>query len=313
MKIQAFTLAACAVASVAAQGVTEPISPPGSVPVGCIPSIDGKFEITVVQITDAESRSAALMKRATCSGDGVLVSTLRDTVIKDAFNRTGYIASNFQFQFDNPPQAGAIYTAGFSFCPENSTLALGATTTFYQCRSGDFYNLYDRYWAPQCEPVDIIVIPCNDATENSGAPTQTVIGSATILTTIVIPLSDGQPQVITTDKVIPICQIDDGQIQGHTAPCTGPVATITATPLITQISDGQIQVTGIPATVTVPLVTQISDGQIQAPPATTTPVGPFQPTEAPPANENGAAPLVGGILVGALVAAIIGVALVLLA
>ena len=61
MKIRAFTLAACAVASVAAQGVTEPISPPGSVPVGCIPSIDGKFEITVVQITDAESRSAALM------------------------------------------------------------------------------------------------------------------------------------------------------------------------------------------------------------------------------------------------------------
>ncbi|KAM7216120.1 hypothetical protein V8F06_008495, partial [Rhypophila decipiens] len=60
-------------------------------------------------------------------------------------NRTRYIASNFQLQFDAPPQAGAIYTGGFSHCP-NGTLAVGATTIFYQCHSGGFCNLDNRWW-----------------------------------------------------------------------------------------------------------------------------------------------------------------------
>ena len=57
-------------------------------------------------------------------------------------------------RFDAPPQSGSIYTAGFSVC-NNGSLALGGSTTWYQCRSGDFYNLYDRWWAPQCNPVTI--------------------------------------------------------------------------------------------------------------------------------------------------------------
>jgi hypothetical protein len=57
-----------------------------------------------------------------------------------------YIAANYQFQFDAPPQAGAIYTTGFSLCSNNS-LALGGSAIFYQCLSGSFYNLYDRDWA----------------------------------------------------------------------------------------------------------------------------------------------------------------------
>ena len=57
-----------------------------------------------------------------------------------------YIAANYQFQFDNPPQAGAIYTTGFSLCA-NNTLALGGSAIWYQCLSGSFYNLYDRDWA----------------------------------------------------------------------------------------------------------------------------------------------------------------------
>lgn len=102
-------------------------------------------------------------KMVSCYKDGTLQITLQDGVLKDSQGRTGYIASNFQFQFDNPPQAGAIYTSGFSAC-SNSSLALGGSNIFYQCRSGDFFNLYDRSWAAQCSPVTINLLelagPC---------------------------------------------------------------------------------------------------------------------------------------------------------
>jgi len=75
-------------------------------------------------------------------------------VLTDSAGRTGYIAANYQFQFDKPPQAGAIYTAGFTVCG-NGSLALGGSNVFWQCLSGNFYNLYDRKWAAQCSPVTI--------------------------------------------------------------------------------------------------------------------------------------------------------------
>jgi hypothetical protein len=141
------------------------------------------------------------------------VLTLSDTVLTDAHNRTGYIASNYQFQFDNPPQAGAIYTAGFSACT-NGSLALGGSAVFWQCASGTFYNLYDRYWAEQCEPALIVALPCGGDSEvggpQSGGASETVVGTQVVTTTMVVPLSDGQPQVVTTTSVVYICQIGDG-------------------------------------------------------------------------------------------------------
>ena len=92
-----------------------------------------------------------------CETEGTLALTLADGVLKDAKGRTGYIASNFQFQFDAPPQAGAIFTSGFTAC-SNGTLALGGSNVFYQCLSGDFYNLYDRSWAAQCSPITISLL-----------------------------------------------------------------------------------------------------------------------------------------------------------
>ncbi|KXL43929.1 hypothetical protein M433DRAFT_151342 [Acidomyces richmondensis BFW] len=89
-----------------------------------------------------------------CQTSNTLAMTLANGVLKDSHGRTGYIASNYQFQFDDPPQAGAIYTAGFSVCG-NGSLALGGSTVFYQCLSGDFYNLYNEDWAPQCSPITI--------------------------------------------------------------------------------------------------------------------------------------------------------------
>ncbi|BFZ54335.1 hypothetical protein PYCC9005_001369 [Savitreella phatthalungensis] len=97
-----------------------------------------------------------------CASGGALTITLQNGILKDNQGRTGYIASNSQFQFDGPPQAGAIYTAGWSVV-QNGSLALGGSTLFYQCLSGNFYNLYYRNVlnAAQCTPVNIEAIQLN--------------------------------------------------------------------------------------------------------------------------------------------------------
>ena len=94
-----------------------------------------------------------------CRSQSALTLSLNNGVLLDNQGRTGYIASNYQFQFDKPAQAGAIFTSGFSVCPGNSTIALGGITTFYQCLSGDFYNIYDRnFGAGQCIPIQLQAI-----------------------------------------------------------------------------------------------------------------------------------------------------------
>ncbi|UKZ61576.1 uncharacterized protein TrAtP1_002835 [Trichoderma atroviride] len=194
----------------------------------CHESYDGRFEVTINKLSkrDVEKRS--------CGGSDALLLTLHDGILKDAKDRTGYIASNYQFQFDDPPQVDAIYTRGFSAC--DGTLALRGSTTFYQCRSGDFYNLYDRNWASQCEPIELRILPCDGHTEGGGyGREETTIGSKVVKTAIVTAIGDGQAQAHTTTIAIPICQIGDGQVQGHTTPCGGQPP---ASP-ISQISDGQ--------------------------------------------------------------------------
>lgn len=111
------------------------------------------FAESVASDTDATTDSATIV---TCDSDSLLKLTLKDTVLTDAKGRIGYIASNYQFQFDYGGQAGEIYTEGFTSC-SNGSLALGGSEIFYQCLSGDFYNLYDRYWAAQCEPVRLVL------------------------------------------------------------------------------------------------------------------------------------------------------------
>jgi hypothetical protein len=149
--------------------------------------------------------------------------------MKDAKGRQGYIASNFQFQFDGPPQAGAIYTSGFSVCG-NSSIALGPSTVFYQCRSGSFYNLYNENWAPQCESVALDVIPCEVA---GSTPTAAPVASQSVDgqpegTTVLTQLSDAQPN---GPSAIPVSQYSDGQPQMPSA-------------LLSQLSDAQPIATG---------------------------------------------------------------------
>jgi hypothetical protein len=218
--------ALAAVAYAAPQGVTADIAPTAASPAGCSPAFNGEFEITVVK--SAAKRD--LSKRAsTCGTPGFLTLTLAGGQLKDALGRTGYIADNFQFQFDAPPQTGAIFTGGFSVC-SNGSLALGGSSVFYQCLSGDFYNLYDRSWAAQCEPILIDILPCSGS--SSGTVTQAADGQPAAVSQI----ADGQPQA---QSAVPVSEFSDGQPQ---------VATAMPLP-VTQIGDGQVQApTGVPVT-----------------------------------------------------------------
>merc|ERR1712070_1180733 len=139
-------------------------------------------------------------------------------------------------------------------------LALDGTAIWYQCLSGDFYNLYDENDAAQCSPVYINAIGggSSASASASGVASQIPDGQVTaspVPSAAVCQLADGQPQ----NDANCVSQIGDGQIQ---APTGAPV---------TQISDGQIQA---PTSTAAP-ATQIGDGQIQAPSAGTgTPAAP---------------------------------------
>jgi hypothetical protein len=231
--------------------------PQSSTPGDCSDSHDGTFQISVVNVTQSAKAKRQL--------DGPLTLSLQGGVLKDQAGRTGYIASNYQFQFDNPPQADALSTSGFSYC-SNNTLALSGSAVWYQCYSGNFYNLYDRDWADQCSPIYLVASGSAPVTQISdGQPgastqvpgvTQISDGQPQAPTAPVTQISDGQPQVPTGGA--PVTQISDGQPQVPTAP------------VITQISDGQPQVpTAVPSG---PVITQISDGQPQVP--TAAPSGP---------------------------------------
>lgn len=109
-----------------------------------------------------------------CATKTTLHMNLHDSILRDRENRIGSIVGSRQFQFDGPvPQYGAIYAAGWAVTP-NGQLALGGSTTFYQCASGGFYNIYDQCIAEQCSPVTLDVVeliecepyePCDDASE----------------------------------------------------------------------------------------------------------------------------------------------------
>ncbi|KAK5958906.1 uncharacterized protein PWA37_004453 [Arxiozyma heterogenica] len=101
-------------------------------------------------------------KQTACKNKGTLQLTLKDGILTDSKGRIGSIVANRQFQFDGPPpQAGAIYAAGWSITPEGN-LALGDKDVFYQCLSGDFYNLYDEHIAEQCSPIHLEVVELVD-------------------------------------------------------------------------------------------------------------------------------------------------------
>ncbi|KAF2964484.1 hypothetical protein GQX73_g9081 [Xylaria multiplex] len=306
------------VAIAAPQGVTEKLTPTGAAPAGCTGTVEGKFEITVARVT--EQKRSIPEKRAECGSEGTLVITLEDGSTYDAQGRTGYIASNYQFQFDAPAQAGALFTSGFSVCKDN-IMALGSSKTFYQCLSGDFYNLYDRTWAAQCEPVSIIAIPCGSEGSADQSPDGQVVGTTVVQTTIITALPDGQPQVITTSlpvpiysTYVPVSEYTDGQIQvtptGTAAPPPPPETTPAVTSPATSPAPTSAPVSSPSISVPVespPVTTPATTSSVPATTFVSTSSTPASSSEAPPATTS--APGTGGsshVAAGSMGALVVG-------
>ncbi|RSL72176.1 hypothetical protein CEP53_001207 [Fusarium sp. AF-6] len=245
----------------APQAVTEDIRPESGPPKGCSESYDGTFEVTIYK----SGKSKRDVQSRECNGEGVLVMTLKDGVLKDAQGRTGYISDSYQFQFDEPPQSGSIFTAGFSVC-SNGTLALGPSAVFWQCLSGDFYNLYDRHWAEQCSPVEFGIMPCGEGSKDT--PKKRVVGSSIVATTVVTVVSDGTTKEVPTTIAVPMCQIGDGQVQVRTTPCDDMNLPIITAPPVSQVSDGKLQI------------------PTDAPPAPPAPAAPAAPAGDEPAGDE---------------------------
>ncbi|CAI4061324.1 hypothetical protein N7582_001865 [Saccharomyces uvarum] len=112
--------------------------------------------------SSASCAATPSLKDSSCKNSGTLELVLKDGVLTDAKGRIGSIVANRQFQFDGPPpQAGAIYAAGWSIT-EDGYLAIGDNDVFYQCLSGNFYNLYDENVAEQCSAIHLEAVSLVD-------------------------------------------------------------------------------------------------------------------------------------------------------
>ncbi|EUC27985.1 hypothetical protein COCCADRAFT_110326 [Bipolaris zeicola 26-R-13] len=134
------------------QAVEEGIAPDSPAPNGCETTVDTPFKIGTLENPSLRKRETAQQ-----ASDGELFCTLKDGILHDQYGRTGSIVANRQFQFDGPPQAGAIYTGGFSVC-KNDSLAIGGSTRWWRCMSGAFGNLYDEWIGAQCHEIRIQAI-----------------------------------------------------------------------------------------------------------------------------------------------------------
>lgn len=294
-------------------------------PAGCSASSSGTFQISTVNVTSPKKRGIEARQLA-----GALTLTLSNGILKDQAGRTGYIASNYQFQFDNPVQAGARETSGFSLC-SNGSLALNngrpsGAAVWFSCLSGSFYNLYSQSTGAQCIPIYIVSAgsggQASQASDGQPQVTQTPRVSqisdgqpqATSPRPVVSQISDGQPQA-SSPRAPVVSQISDGQPQAPKPTSRAPVVSQisdgqpqapapTSRAVVSQISDGQPQVPAPSSRA--PVVSQISDGQPQAPAPTTRTNGTVaSASRSAPAQFTGAAPT-GQAAAGALAAGLIG-------
>ena len=118
------------------QGVYDIVKPKASSPKGCVPTVNYRFGIMPREAPSGAKPNGSMM--TVCDAPNKLSMNLRNGILTDKQGSIGSIVANRQFQFDGPPaQAGAIYTGGWSICPEIGVLALGDQILFYRCLSGD--------------------------------------------------------------------------------------------------------------------------------------------------------------------------------
>ncbi|CAI4045846.1 hypothetical protein SUVZ_11G0530 [Saccharomyces uvarum] len=167
-QIQATTKTTAAAVSQIGDGQIQATTKTTAAPVSQI--TDGQIQATTSLLTTVIPHPAPApitngtdpVTAETCKSSGTLEMNLNAGILTDGKGRVGSIVANRQFQFDGPPpQAGAIYAAGWSITPEGN-LAIGNQDTFYQCLSGNFYNLYDEHIGSQCNEVHLQAIDLVD-------------------------------------------------------------------------------------------------------------------------------------------------------
>ena len=99
-----------------------------------------------------------------CDTNGVILHFDSDGLLRDQLNRIGYIADNFQFQFDLPVQSGGYGEKDFGKYKDPKTgdvfLTWRGSSDFYKCQSGNFDNLYSQSIGGQCMPTRIMIFHC---------------------------------------------------------------------------------------------------------------------------------------------------------
>ena len=230
-----------------AQGPPDGIAPLEPSPEGCEDTVQGNFTLGILfkggaRRTARSSASGIVVVRILIdssrppkpttfpqASDNAAQCSLKHGVLHDAHGWTGSIVANYQFQFDGPPQAGAIYTGGWSVC-QNASLAIGPNTTFYHCMSGGFANLYSVHIGAQCQPVDIVVsfLDNPSASSSSGASSSTGPSSTVELASSsatnhppITTASDGTP--IATSLTTPVTSIPAAPNAEAVAPTGGAV------------------------------------------------------------------------------------------
>jgi hypothetical protein len=234
-------------ATTLAQAVEEGIAPSTPPPSDCQLNANGNFTIGTLKVAHQHKRESAMevKTRPSCpdashqkfsltstqqAADGALICNLHNGVLRDANGRTGSVVANRQFQFDGPPQAGAIYTGGFSIC-KNGSMAIGGTTQWWQCSSGPFYNLYDKYIGAQCEEIRIQVTFPQSSSSSLSAAASTTTSS--------VPVASVASSLITIT----------GALSTVSASAVGPSASFSSnTMMASMTSSGSVSATGSVAT-----------------------------------------------------------------
>lgn len=219
--------------AVSAQGASfAQKSAPGSPPSGCQTTYGGgvgTFTFNTYNISKSSKRELGdLIERQEPSCGSSVTLTLNNGNLLDQRGRTGYIASNYQYQFDGPPQAGYEYTTPFSICGNNS-IALGGSTVFYNCNSGSFNNVYfftsGQTIPPQCYQVNVIITAC----AYSGKP----VTVASSLTDAVGESTDSQVASATTSAASTSAA---SSAASTTAASSGNMMVVTANPGTTSLA-----------------------------------------------------------------------------
>ncbi|KAL8649943.1 MAG: hypothetical protein Q9210_004106 [Variospora velana] len=152
------------------------------VPEGCSPDFERPFFTQPENITNApgqfDKRQETVTIPEVCSNDATAVISLSDGVLTDDAGRTGAIVAQGQLQFDELVQEDSRYVDGFSICG-NGSLAIAGSTIFYQCLSGNFFNLYQTSQGAQCNEVYINAIPCSSDGAVSGSSSASTPATAT--------------------------------------------------------------------------------------------------------------------------------------